>query len=156
MQRNWIGRSRMECKFLTQSRTIFAGTEHAVLFAKHVRGHCRMARFSTLPLSQDEEIEAIAPVLPFSLSFTLSLARTFELVALCASQFSADVRNSNVTSSSHTYISIYIHTYTYQRHSLKCNTSAAEDDVVTKIVTQFRDHPSILFWYTNDELGVRL
>ena len=92
----------------------------------------------------------------FSFFHSLSLARTFELVALCASQFSADVRNSNVTSSSHTYISIYIHTYTYQRHSLKCNTSAAEDDVVTKIVTQFRDHPSILFWYTNDELGVRL
>lgn len=31
-----------------------------------------LLRTSTLPLSQDEEIEAIAPVLPFSLSFTLS------------------------------------------------------------------------------------
>lgn len=39
-------------------------------------------------------------------------------------------------------------------HSLHCNTSATEDAAVTAKITQFRDHPAVLMWYTNDELGL--
>jgi hypothetical protein len=41
-------------------------------------------------------------------------------------------------------------------HDLKCNASAGvptDIAAVTAIVNEYKDHPAVLMWYTNDELG---
>jgi hypothetical protein len=38
-------------------------------------------------------------------------------------------------------------------HSLQCPNASSEETVVKARLRAFRDHPALLIWYTNDELG---